>query len=32
MGIANLFFEGLAMKRASRAVELMHLLPQLQDP
>jgi hypothetical protein len=26
------FIEGLPMKRASRAVELMHLLPQLRDP
>ena len=26
------FIEGLAMKRASRAAELMHLLPQLRDP
>ena len=26
------FIEGLAMKRASRVVELMHLLPQLRDP
>jgi hypothetical protein len=26
------FIEGLAMKRASRAVELMHLLPRLRDP
>jgi hypothetical protein len=26
------FIEGVAMKRAVRAVELMHLLPQLKDP
>jgi len=26
------FIEGLAMKRAYRAAELMHLLPQLRDP
>lgn len=26
------FIEGLAIKRASRAVELMHLLPRLRDP
>ena len=26
------FIEGLAMKRASRTAELMHLLPQLRDP
>jgi len=26
------FIEGLAMKRAFRAAELMHLLPQLRDP
>jgi hypothetical protein len=26
------FIEGLAMERASRAVELMHLRPQLRDP
>jgi len=26
------FIEGLTMKRASRAAELMHLLPQLRDP
>jgi len=26
------FIEELAMKRASRAAELMHLLPQLRDP
>ena len=26
------FIEGLTMKRVSRAVELMHLLPQLRDP
>jgi hypothetical protein len=26
------FIEGLAMKRASRAAELMHLLPRLRNP
>jgi hypothetical protein len=26
------FIKGLAMKKAFRATELMHLLPQLQDP
>ena len=26
------FIEGLAMKRAAKEVELMHLLPQLGDP
>ena len=26
------FIEGLAMKKAAKAVELMHLLPQLGDP
>lgn len=26
------FIEGLSMKRAIRAVEPMHLLPQLRDP
>ena len=26
------FIEGLAMRRDSKAVELMHLLPRLRDP